>query len=292
MGHLSGKREGLLSERPAPVLMRAIHRRLERKTAPEAAGLIAVSQTYIDLLRTAYPQIATKPACLSPFGCSRADFDAAQRVGQVSPALKSASGEGTVTCLFAGRVAPAMERALANLFSIVAEARAAGVSTFQRLRFVFVGTGYGGGVTERMASRLAEAAGIADQITELSERIPLLDAWRSSLEADCLLVLGSEDAGYIPSKLNAILSLRKPLICAAPRNCLVYEETKDITTVVAISPDIEPQTVELADRLKALLAGGGDYQERQLRCQPNEAHECARIDCALFDKALEAASPP
>ncbi len=267
-------------------LMRSLHRRLEKQTVPQAAGLMAVSQSYIDLLQAAYPRVANRPSLVSPFGYARSDFEAALAHGRIVPAVAEAQAAGHAVCFFAGRVAPTMERTLAHLFSVVA----AGGATFERLRFVFVGTGYTAGSSERLASRLAEAAGIADRVLEAPERVSLLDAWRSTLSSDVLLVLGSEDTGFTPSKANALLSLEKPLICAAPAASIVWRETADMETVVGISPDLPAQVADLATRLSKLLTWGGDYAPRINYAERYEAHQSAHRDCGLFDQAVAQAN--
>lgn len=270
-------------------LMRSLHRRLEKQTVPEADGLMAVSQTYVDLLQAAYPQVARRPSLVSPFGYARADFEAALAHGRIVPAISEATKAGDLVCFFAGRVAPTMERALAHLFSAVAEGRAAGRAPFERLRFVFVGTGYTAGSSERLASRLAETAGIADRVVEAPDRVSLLDAWRSTLAADALLVLGSEDTGFTPSKMNALLSLEKPLICAAPAASAAWRETAGLETVLGVSPDIPGDVGAMAARLEALLAGQGDYRPRLERAQAFEAALSTRRECAFFDQVVAAA---
>jgi len=272
-------------------LMRSLHRRLEKQTVPEAAGLMAVSQTYVDLLQAAYPQIAGRPWLVSPFGYARSDFDAALAHGRIVPAVAEALAAEDVVCFFAGRVAPTMERALAHLFGVVAAGRAAGRSPFERLRFVFVGTGYTAGSSERLASRLAAAAGIAGRVTEAPERVSLLDAWRSTLAANVLLLLGSEDTGFTPSKMNALLSLEKPLICAAPAASPAWRGTADLETVVGVSPDIEADVAAMAAKLDALLEGKGDYRPRLARARAFETSEATARECALFDQVVAAAAP-
>jgi len=225
---------------------------------------------------------------VSPFGYSNADFQIAERVGKVAPALIAVRRHAGPVCLFAGRVAPSMERTLAALVSVVANARASGRSALGDMRFVFIGTGYADGASERLASRLAQEAGIEDQVTESPDRISLLDAWKTTLASDVLLVMGSDDAGYAPSKLNALLSLPKPLICAGPQGGAVVRLTEGFETVLTVAAGAPLDVAVVADRLEALLAGEGDYADRVVRTVPYEAKACAARDCDLFDRVLAA----
>ena len=54
----------------------AVNGILEPWTIPEADGLIAVSQDYIDTLQARYPRLAHVPCLTLPFGAADTDFDA------------------------------------------------------------------------------------------------------------------------------------------------------------------------------------------------------------------------
>ncbi|MFZ5669647.1 MAG: glycosyltransferase [Pseudomonadota bacterium] len=273
-------------------LMRAVHRRLEAWTLPRAGGLMAVSQGYVDLLQAAYPALADRPSAVSPFPYSEADFAVAAERGRAVDGLRR--DDGGATCLFAGRIAPAMESSLASLFQAAAAGRRRRPEVFDRLWFVFVGTGYAPSGNPSVAMRLAAAAGMTDRVVEHPDRIRFLDAQKSMLDADMLLLLGSNDDGYIPSKLNQSLSLPKPLLCAAPRTSRAFRAVEGLATVLTFAagePAGEAQLEALADRLRALASGGpaDAYAERKPRTAPFEAAQAAARDCALFDSVVETA---
>ena len=263
-------------------LMRAWHRRQEGRTLPHADGLMAVSQVYIDLLSDAYPPVAGKPSLVSPFGFSRADFAAARAHGAVLPALQALKDAGHPVCLFAGRVAPTMERTLARLFDLIAASR--GKKPFERLRWLFLGTGYSAGTSEQLATKLAREAGISDLVTEVPDRVSLIHAWATTLAADVHLVMGSEDAGYTPSKLNALLSLPQPLLCAAPAGSPAMSAVSHMDTVLTVPLETATDPAVFAARLAALMDGKGDYAPRMTAAEAYEAAACAARDCALFDR--------
>lgn len=279
-----------LRRSPKHRLMRAVHRRLEAWTLPAADGLMAVSQSYIDLLRDAYPVLRERPARVSPFPYSRADFAAAAASGVPVAGLQRV--DGGLSCLYAGRVAPAMEPSLRACLSLVAAGRAQRPAVFDRLWFVFVGTGYAASGNPSVAMRLAEETGMADRLVELPDRVGFLDAQKSMLDADMLLVIGSEDDGYTPSKLNQCLSLAKPVLCAAPRASKAAEAVEGLATVLRVSAGEPVDRVaidRLADQLVQLQSGGAPdaYEERKSRTWPFEAMEAAKRDCALFDQLVQ-----
>lgn len=280
--------------RPAPKhrLMRAIHRRLEAWTLPEAGGLMAVSQGYIDLLQAAYPVLRTRPSAVSPFPYSEGDFAAAAEKGRAVAGLRR--HDGGASCLYAGRIAPAMEPSLRACFGLVAAGRVRRPEVFDRLWFVFVGTGYAPSGNPSVAMRLAAEAGMADRVVEHPDRVSFLDAQKSMLEADMLLLLGSDDDGYIPSKLNQSLSLAKPVLCATPRTSRAFQAVEALTTVLTViagEPVKAASIDDLADHLAALAPDRPPsvYAEREKRTRPFEAAQAAARDCALFDRVVETA---
>ncbi len=276
---------------PRHAAMRALHRRWEGQTVPAAGGLMAVTQAYIDLLKAAYPAVASVPALVSPFGYSARDFEVAERLGTVAPALTDAARPEVMTVLYAGRVAPSMERSLAAMFALVAAARAAGDVRFAALRFVFIGTGYAAGASEKIATRLAREAGIADQVSESPERISIMDALKTTLAADALLVMGSDDEGYTPSKMSAALSLKKPLFGAGPAASPAAAILAGLDTVLwtGAEASLSPAIVAAAgERLAGLMAGRGGYAARIKAAAAFEAAACAARDCGLFDQVLAA----
>ncbi|MDP1737484.1 MAG: glycosyltransferase [Caulobacter sp.] len=271
--------------------MHGLHHLLERWTVPAADGLLAVSHAYIQLLHETYPVLLGKPSLASPFGFRTADFAVAQRLGK--PLSLDWDNPDTITCLFAGAVPPAMERSLLAVFAAVAAGRALGLGIYCRMRFLFVGTGYARSGNPSVAARLAAQAGISDAVVERPDRVPLLDALRAMQRADVLLVLGSEDDGYTPSKMHQCLSMTKPIIAAAPPNSPVTQALADIGSVLFISPECALDRRYLEDwseRLERLLLNPrfNDYRQRLNQANVYEAATCAARDCALFRCVVEA----
>jgi hypothetical protein len=268
-------------------LMRALHRRLERWTVPSADGLLAVGPDYIELLQAAYPGVDRIPSLVSPFGVSAGDFALAAAKGGGLHELRRSGSE--VVCVYAGRVAPPMEDPLRACFETVALGLKQRPALFGRLKFVFVGTGYGMRGNPTVATRLAAEAGIADRVTEHPDRVPLFDALKAMLDADVLLVLGSEDDAYVPSKLNQCLFLPKPILCAAPAKSPASARLADLATAVLVRSD-EPGGPDLADaladRLEGLLRNPPVDAYAARAASVYEAADAARADCSLFDRVI------
>ena len=269
-------------------LMRRLHRFGEAWTLPAAGGLMATSQAYVDLLHDAYPPLRDRPSLVSPFGFAQRDFAVAAELGCPLPMEWRRPGGASV--LFAGVVAPGLERSLLTLFRAIATARAIRPAQFDRLTLAFIGTGYASQGNSSVAGRLAREAGVADLVVEYPDRAPLLDVLKAQGEADLLLLLGSDDHGYTPSKTNQTLAAGRPVLCASPGRSPVAAAVAGLDSVLTLDADAEltdDAVLAWADRLKALMAGKISTTAAVQRSAAFEAAACAARDCGLFDRVID-----
>lgn len=179
----------------------------ESRTMPSADGLVAVSQGYIETMQARYPELRSRPALELPFGVLPTDIDVARRL-TAEPVEAS-----KVTLRYVGRGGPDMARAARILFSALREGREEQPGLFGRLKFEFLGTSYAAAGLGRQTIRpIAEQEGVADAVMELPDRLPYFQALRRLLDADGLVVLGSDDASYTASKLYPYLLAERPFV--------------------------------------------------------------------------------
>lgn len=269
-------------------LARALHGRAERRTAPHAAGLMAVSERYIDALRAAYPSLRSAPAETIPFGYSRADFLVAEQTG----APWRPFPDHRPFALFAGRIAPNMTAGFARLFEAMAMAQKANLKPLSELTIGCVGTGYQRAGNPPVMLDAARVAGLADRFVERPDRVPLLDSLASLIAADVLIVLGSEDLAYQPSKLYQLMATGKPIICLGPSASRLAAQVRGLDTVILLPSDSAPdmETVRAANaKLHALLDAPPDakiFAERAAMSGKFESETLALQECALFERAI------
>lgn len=179
----------------------------EARTMPSADGLVAVSQSYIDTMQARYPDLQSRPVLELPFGVLSTDIDLARRL----PAEPVEASK--VTLRYVGRGGPDMARAARILFSALRKGRAEQPRLFGRLQFEFLGTSYAAaGLGRQTILPIAEREGVADAVTEIPDRLPYFQALRRLLDADGLVVLGSDDASYTASKLYPYLLAERPIL--------------------------------------------------------------------------------
>lgn len=171
----------------------------EGRVFRRAAGVMSVSGSYIDDLHLRYPEFSA-PAEVIPFGASREDVVQARR-GPPSPNAY-ARRPGEIHLLYTGASGPVMPHALMVLFEGLRRYAQKDPARAQRLRFHFYGTSYVPPGKGRMSVMpIAEVCQVAKFVDEIPHRLGHLECMRLQSEADVLLLPGSSDLAYSPSKI-------------------------------------------------------------------------------------------
>ena len=83
----------------------------------------------------------------------------------------------------------------------------------------FLGTDYAAGSRARETVRpVAIAEGVGDYVFEQPHRIPYSEALQCLVRSDLLLVIGSDDQGYNPSKVAPYLMSGRPVLAILNAN--------------------------------------------------------------------------
>jgi hypothetical protein len=97
---------------------------------------------------------------------------------------------------------------------------------YARLEVHFLGTTYRPDAAGfRQVLPRAEERGVADIVRESPERLPFLDAMRTLMQADALLMLGSSEPHYTASRLLPYLHAKRPILA-------VFHERSDATRLL------------------------------------------------------------
>lgn len=183
-------------------------RRHEGACLAAASGWVGTSEGYRHDLRARYAHFAALPQAVIPFGFDAADFERASRLGAVA-AFAPRPGERQIA--FVGAAGPIMEPPLTLLFEALRDAvRSAGSAP---AHFHFIGTSYApAGRAVPSVAPLAARCGLGGIVSESPERIGYFSALATLRAADALLLLGSRDAAYQPSKIATLLHAGKPIL--------------------------------------------------------------------------------
>lgn len=204
-------------------------RRLEHSAVTRAAGIVAVSPTYLDDLRRRYGPsspawLAAGRAAVIPFGARAGDLDEAHRGLLVAPLTTSRFDE-PILVTYVGAGGSIMQRGWRLVCEALAALRGRGDSRVERLRIRLMGTSYGWRPGDpRLLQAIADEAGVGDLVEEIPERVSYRGSLEALLRADGALVLGVDDAGYVPSKLSSYGLSGKPLLAVFRRDGPAYAE--------------------------------------------------------------------
>ena len=266
---------------------------LEPMAMKPADGILAVTQGYIDTMQTRYPTLGPVASTVIPFGVSTFDFDAAEATGSeqaLPPRI-----EGELRGVYTGVCNSAMEPVLRVMFDTLAWGRRERPDLFGRVRLHFVGTNYAVGKRARpIVMPLAEAAGVAEAVTERTERVPYLDALKIQMASDFLMLVGTLDSDYTASKLYPYIFARRPIL-AAFRSSSSVIDILDATHAGEVAtfdehPDESAFREALRQRWTTMLERlpyepSTDWEA----FEPYTAREMTRRHVEFFDKVLERA---
>ncbi len=192
-------------------------RRHEPGCLRQAAGIVCVSPQYPDAFANRYPWFDRERCLVLPFPAADADL---ARIAAEAPGRPPLLAPDHRYVVAVGAAGPSMRPALAGLFAACAQLRREDPAAAATLRFHFIGTSYAPDAPPAVEP-LARAAGVADLVEEETGRVGYNDALRWMRAGDALLAVGSDDPGYLPSRLANLLWMQKPLLAiAAPASVL------------------------------------------------------------------------
>src|SRR5581483_444334 len=200
------------SERPRKyALAQMMHRRLESFTMRAVDGIVAVTDSYHETLRRRYPWIKIDICRTIPFGASDKDFEVAAKMRWRNPFF--APGDGLLHGVYVGVLGRVMTETCRAICLALRNGMDAQPEIFSKVRLHFIGTDYATPERARQTiSPLAAEFGLEQLVFEETNRVPFFDALRLLQDADFLLVPGSDNPSYTPSKIYPYILARKPLV--------------------------------------------------------------------------------
>ena len=258
-----------------------------------ACGIISVSVRYLDDLHKRYPRVAHTPAAVLQFGASQDDIAKAAQKPAPAGAFDRRAGEKHI--VYTGASGPVMPHALLVLFTALYRYRERSPGKASRLRFHFVGTSYViAGTGQFSVLPIAEQCGVGDLVEEIPHRIAYLDAIRIQQDADALLLLGSSDLAYSPSKIYQYYLTGKPILGLVFQDSVMEGLLDHLSCAYMVRfRETEPKDRAYVDAasafeliLKDRLMAGHPPRNDAFFHSNFLVEESTRRQCALFDSAL------
>ncbi len=200
-----------------------INRWMEPKVLRRCRGITTVSEQYGRQLRTRYPFLQDLlPVAVLPFPCDATDLRRVEKDGVRQDVF--APHDGHIHWVYIGRGGPDMTKAARSIFLALAEFCRTTPKQAEPIRLHFIGTSYAGaGRGVKTIEPLAEDYGVKHKVAEHTDRIAYSQTLRCLLDADALIVPGSDDPAYTASKIYPYLLAGKPLLAVFHENSSVVE---------------------------------------------------------------------
>ncbi|MFN7877978.1 MAG: hypothetical protein ACK5PB_21845 [Pirellula sp.] len=231
---------------PGGRLKYAISHWLAKQTEPSVlkhcSGITSVSSAYPKQLKDRYSFLTEQfPVLVAPFPGDERDLERVRADTSISQSVFNPH-DGCKHWIYIGRGGRDMEVALRGFFAalrsrlqITADVTERGqkdvdtpssLLSAQKLRIHFVGTSYasaGRGI--KTVEPIANEYGLQGVVVEHTDRIPYSQTLRCLLDADALIVPGSNDPGYTASKVYPYLLARKPMLA-------IFHESSSVADVI------------------------------------------------------------
>jgi len=262
-----------------------LNKYLEPIALKKASGLISVSQDYINDLKARYPVIQNIPAATITFGMFAPDMDIADAHREGFAPLLS---PGFTNIVYIGRGGSDMHKAIAPVFEALKAMPNDGAINKKQLKFYFIGTSYAPqGQGKASIMPLAEQYGLADLVTEITDRISYYHTLVTLMQADALFIPGSDDAKYTASKIYPYILTRKPLLGIFNPKSSAIDIIKEfgIDTVygydAVVAADIHRFIVGAIDKTSATPALSPHAMAK------HSAQTKTGLQCSIFNQATQ-----
>ncbi len=239
---------------------RALAEHLEPHVLRAADGVTAVSaRTYEDAL----DRTGSEPRAVAeiPIGWDAADIDAVANRSARPPLIPR---DGRLNICYAGTLLPL---GIATLRVVLEAARTLieqEPRLADRLRFYFFGTSNQTSGGEERVRPHARELGVEHLVHEHPARLDYLDALDALRQADVLLLLGSSERHYTPSKVFPALLAGRPLIA------LYHQASTVVEMLRAVAPEPASHLITFDERQPVeTVAGRVVHALRRLVCANN-----------------------
>jgi hypothetical protein len=265
-------------------------RLLEPVAVKRASLITGINRAYFASVLARNPHLQqTAVTAAMPYGSSERDFDALRK--QPRQTFLFDPADGKIHVMYAGALLPKAYEVLERLMGALVLLRARNSELAKRLRFHFVGTGLLEGDSTRghCVAPYVRRFGLEDLVEEMPSRIKYLDVLNHLEQCSAILILGSTETHYSPSKIYQGLMARRPMFA------LLHEESTAVSVLrqcragelVTFTSDQLPDVKDLSDSLESFLTTQLEEKTQVDReAIGGSARESSRILASALDNAM------
>ena len=263
---------------------KTLARVLEPRVLRAAAQIVSVSPAYPEMLMSRYTWLRPEQFTVLPFGAKQSDFESVRKFNVKQQVFDPADGKRH--WVYVGRAGADMAFALKAFFHALKLTIQVRPELADKLQIHFVGTAYAPeGRGSKTVEPLARECGVECVVSEKTGRVPYFEALRCLLDADALVVPGSDDAGYTASKIYPYILAKKPLLAVFHRQSTVIDVLRKTKAGNVVSFQEGETAADVAQRIleTGWLSGTPYPQTDWTGFEQYTAREMTRRLCQVLD---------
>lgn len=265
--------------------------RLEPWAVRDASLITGINRRYYEGMLERNPRVAQRAVFAEmPYGGSEADHDFVRR--HPRPAKLFAAHAGKFNLIYAGAMLPQGYVVLERLLESLAVLRKGRVDLGKSFHLHFVGTGKSPNDAQGFNIRpRIEQYGLQDCVSEFPQRMPYLDVLNHLHVASGILVLGSTEPHYSPSKVFQSVMSRRPVFALLHRDSTAVGVLKAAQAgqLITLTENALPEAAALAAELDRFVFHN-EYSEGAVHWEAlarHSARESARVLAGALEDALK-----
>lgn len=276
-------------------LANAMSHVLEPIAVRKARLITGINDAYFASVLARNPKLRARVVTAGmPYGGSERDFEALQKKPRKTFLFDP--DDGKIHLIYAGAMLPKAYDVLEPLLAGLVLLRQRNPGLADRLRVHFVGTGLLEGDQEHghTIQPYIDRMGLDPMVSEMPGRIKYLDVLNHLEKSTAILVIGSTEVHYSPSKIYQGIMARRPMFA------ILHEDSTAVPTlrasraaqVFTFTPDRLPQPAELCMALESFLTSYR-YESDQVDMSAFHkvsARESSRTLASALDSALARAN--
>ncbi|CAN5879251.1 hypothetical protein BH11PSE3_BH11PSE3_16370 [soil metagenome] len=230
---------------------------LEPWSVKDAALITGVAAGYYQGMLERNPEVARRVVTAAmPYGGSARDFDFVRQTPR--PIFLWDKDDGLFHMIYAGALLPAGIVIMEAFFRGLAQLRDTAPETARRIRVHFVGTGRSPNDKQgHQVLPIAARCGVEDMVTEHPHRIGYVDTLNHLTHADAVVVLGSTEPHYTPSKIFQGALSRRPVLAVLHEASTAVGMVRAARAgrVIAFADGTLPDVGEICRTIAAVVTG-------------------------------------
>jgi hypothetical protein len=262
---------------------------LEPWSVRDAVLITGMASGYVAGMLERNPEVARHAVtAFMPMGHAPEDYELVRRLHR--PPFLFGPGDGHFNMIYAGALLPAGVVVLDAFLRGLRALRDRAPDIGRRLRVHFVGTGTSPDDPEgHQVLPRAQKIGVADMVCEHPHRIGYVDTLNHLEQSNAVLVVGSTERHYTPSKVFQAMLSRRPVFALLHEESTAVDVVRSAAagTVLTLREQAMPRPEDVAGELEALCRGTAKPPAPidPVAFEPYSARQSTRLLAEALDRA-------